>query len=381
MESWNVPPYHLHSFFPSSLPLPFLFSIPARPHFGTFFGADIKVRMGADGVTSAVVWDLSTASATTTHGRNEDGAAADEKTAVAHAAVLYSRIPADRRPSILRPTSVGLLGHVITHPDHRRQGHGGTVVTSALDAFDAEHPSSLLVLGTGSPYAAKTYQKHGFVHLAGGLDGGVKGYNPEDAGEWIMIRSRSLKGSASFNAADYFAESATEDPADYVVEPLAQYHWAELVLLLNAFEVQEVGGKLPAAGIGDGLDAEEKVLQLISQIASNDSGSGGGAGTACSAGSGSSSSAGDASSGGSGGGGGSGSSSAGGGGGGGPASIAIASRSFVARHRDCGKVHGLIVTTRMHGAPAAEPAATEGRGGVYTVPGAVGAERALKKYH
>jgi hypothetical protein len=44
------------------------------------------------------------------------------------------------------------------------------------------------VLGTGSPHAAKMYAKQGFVHLAGGLDG-KKGYNPDDQGEWIMVRS------------------------------------------------------------------------------------------------------------------------------------------------------------------------------------------------
>ena len=32
------------------------------------------------------------------------------------------------------------------------------------------------------------YQKEGFQHLLGGLEGGTRGYNREDLGEWLMVR-------------------------------------------------------------------------------------------------------------------------------------------------------------------------------------------------
>ena len=66
-----------------------------------------------------------------------------------------------------------------------------------------------MILGTGSPHAAKMYASHGFLHLAGGLEveGGKKGYNPDDLGEWIMIRyPHTQKESTDFDV-DLFVSS------------------------------------------------------------------------------------------------------------------------------------------------------------------------------
>ena len=84
---------------------------------------------------------------------------------------------------------VGLFGAVITTKEHQRKGLSKTCVRKTLERWDRFFKKkSILILGTGSPHAAKVYAKHGFKHLNGGLDSGKKGYNPDDKGEWIMIR-------------------------------------------------------------------------------------------------------------------------------------------------------------------------------------------------
>ena len=91
----------------------------------------------------------------------------------------------------IQPSSpqIGLFGAVITTKEHQRKGLSKTCVRKTLERWDRIHKDkSILILGTGSPHAAKVYAKHGFKHLNGGLDSGKKGYNPDDMGEWIMIR-------------------------------------------------------------------------------------------------------------------------------------------------------------------------------------------------
>merc|ERR1712218_102746 len=90
---------------------------------------------------------------------------------------------------------VSTLHNVFTHIEHRRQGLSKMLVRKVIEAYDHDIGGSFCVLGTGSPFAAKTYQENGFYHLAGGFDtNGPKGYNPDDLGEWLMIRScRSQK--------------------------------------------------------------------------------------------------------------------------------------------------------------------------------------------
>ena len=63
--------------------------------------------------------------------------------------------------------------------------------------MDGKFETGYMVLGTGSPSAARIYSSHGFEHLAGGLtlrEG--QGYNPDDLGEWIMIRKSGSKKKA-----------------------------------------------------------------------------------------------------------------------------------------------------------------------------------------
>ena len=138
-------------------------------------------------------------------------------------------------------------------------------------------PHSCVVLGTGSPHAARTYGKAGFRHLAGGLDG-KKGYNPEDLGEWLMVRcAGAAAGADGFTAeAHYGAALSGEGEGAYEVTALSRDHWAELVVLFNVLEgAQPVpeGGKLAAVGITDGLEAEEKLCALMNTVSSTSCGS------------------------------------------------------------------------------------------------------------
>mmetsp|Transcript_64572 Transcript_64572/g.188908 ORF Transcript_64572/g.188908 Transcript_64572/m.188908 type:complete len:267 (+) Transcript_64572:76-876(+) len=87
---------------------------------------------------------------------------------------------------------VGLLGGVCTRPEHRRRGLSRTLVGRLLS--DLQGVPRWLVLGTGSPSAAKIYAAHGFRGLNGGLGRPSKGYNPEDKGEWLMLRDSASPG-------------------------------------------------------------------------------------------------------------------------------------------------------------------------------------------
>jgi predicted N-acetyltransferase YhbS len=128
------------------------------PHFAPLFGRSFREVLFAppdDGVGDLMVLGAYA----------QNNAAAGDF--AAHACVFVNRV-----------SKVGLLGHVITSKDHQRQGLAGQLCELVLAELDREMPASLLILGTGSPHAAKLYQRHGFGHLAGGLAGGVKGYNP-----------------------------------------------------------------------------------------------------------------------------------------------------------------------------------------------------------
>ena len=82
---------------------------------------------------------------------------------VAHASVLYAR----------NNPSVSALHNVFTSVDHRRKGLSTRLVKLVLETFDKEmdgkFETGYMVLGTGSPSAARIYSSHGFEHLAGGL--------------------------------------------------------------------------------------------------------------------------------------------------------------------------------------------------------------------
>ena len=117
----------------------------------------------------------------------------------------------------------------------------------------------MLVLGTGSRHAAKVYSREGFGHLRGGLEEAAKGYNKEDEGEWMMVRTRD-KGAGIVPSLpeNFYNGMCSKD--DLKVEHLHQHHLAGLVLLLCS---TEDSNKLPLAGIDTGIEAEEVLLKLL----------------------------------------------------------------------------------------------------------------------
>ena len=152
---------------------------------------------------------------------------------------------------------VSTLHNVFTHSDHRRQGLSKMLVKKVLEAYDRDIGGSFCVLGTGSPFAAKTYQENGFFHLAGGFDtNGPKGYNPDDLGEWIMIRSCK---SQKFDPSIYYSISK-QDQLNVV--PVKTTHYTQLVLLFNAINEGDVK-KCVALGIESGIQAEEKLIKFF----------------------------------------------------------------------------------------------------------------------
>ena len=116
-----------------------------------------------------------------------------------------------------------------------------------------------MVLGTGSKHAARVYTKEGFNHLLGGLSEATRGYNPDDEGEWIMVRAVSQGSIVPFLPGDFHDNSCTV--ADIEVEPLQRCHLAGLVLLLCCTE--SCHGKLTMVGIETGVEAEGALLKLL----------------------------------------------------------------------------------------------------------------------
>ena len=114
-------------------------------------------------------------------------------------------------------------------------------------------------MGTGSKHAARVYTKEGFNHLLGGLSEATRGYNPDDEGEWMMVRAVSQGSIVPFLPGDFHDNSCTV--ADIEVEPLQRCHLAGLVLLLCCTE--SCHGKLSMVGIETGVEAEGALLKLL----------------------------------------------------------------------------------------------------------------------
>lgn len=161
--------------------------------------------------------------------------------------------------------SVGLLGGVCTRREHQRRGLSRAVVTRVVE--EASGGPRWLVLGTGSKSAASIYASRGFRGLSGAFEGGARGYNPDDLGEWMMVRD-----SAEPSAVDIGSpEGSTNIPFDvdaYVVEPgavaietLGRRHMGAAVLLLN---IVAGTNKLRAFGINEGLEAEQRLAKALS---------------------------------------------------------------------------------------------------------------------
>jgi hypothetical protein len=161
---------------------------------------------------------------------------------------------------------------VFTHEHHRKRGLASILVRSTVAAFDGAG-GSVLLLGTGSPHAAATYAKNGFVPLAGAsataaaaglalrtplpLDTGSVGYNPDDLGELMMVRTVDGR---TFVPSSHYDGEGLDAAASFSVEQLRRAHWAELVLLMVSFEGS---AKLPVAGIDSGLESEERLCALM----------------------------------------------------------------------------------------------------------------------
>ena len=103
------------------------------------------------------------------------------------------------------------------------------------------------------------YTKEGFNHLLGGLEVPTKGYNPDDEGEWMMVRRVSQGSMVPFLPGDFHDKSCTA--GDLEVEPLQRHHLPGLVLLLCCTESCQ--GKLTMVGIEPGSRPRGALLKLL----------------------------------------------------------------------------------------------------------------------
>lgn len=200
------------------------------PHFGEYFAPDILARTKEAGNIFALLEDTLTG------------------TVVSHGHICY-----DPRTAV---PAVGLLGSVFTAAEHRRKGLSGAVL-SVLLAEWTKIGGQCLVLGTGSPQAARVYQRHGFKHLLGGFSSGLQGYNPDDKGEWILARGA---GSADFSRHTYFSDALCE----CIWEPFEKAHWPASIMLLTA---APGNSKLPTIGVHNGVTAELDLLVAMAKAA------------------------------------------------------------------------------------------------------------------
>ena len=231
------------------------------PHYASQFGPDMRIRLLGDGSGNSA--DCGRGGIVGRHALCVDPYSESLRAeVVSHACIIYDDLRGDTT------SAFGLFGAVITTERYRRRGLSSRLTQDVLADWDDSHPLGYLILGTGSPFAARVYQQNGFVHLAGGFENGKKGYNPEDLGEWIMIRPPPRLGSfekSAFVSEFYNLESENEN--NFFVEPLCGRHWAELCLLFNLDESDSE--KLPSANITDGLSVEEKVLSLVNTWSTN----------------------------------------------------------------------------------------------------------------
>ena len=64
------------------------------------------------------------------------------------------------------------------------------------------------------------YQREGFQHLLGGLEGGTRGYNREDLGEWLMVRKLGQLPALE----EHFTSNSEEPTEDRTVPIMAGFY-------------------------------------------------------------------------------------------------------------------------------------------------------------
>jgi GNAT superfamily N-acetyltransferase len=138
--------------------------------------------------------------------------------------------------------TLGLVGHVFTQPEHRRQGLARRLL-EALFAEFAGRGGRYLILGVDNPAAVELYAALGFVVLNG----------PNAAGHRYMLRGSTPQALRQATAA-----AAATVPA--VWQPLHPDIYASAVFLLNLVPGM---GKLSVLDIDDGQNAELKLLDAI----------------------------------------------------------------------------------------------------------------------
>ena len=140
---------------------------------------------------------------------------------------------------------LGLLGHVYTHPDHRRQGLARRLA-EALLAESATHGGRYLILGVDNPAAAALYESLGFQTLNG----------PSASGHCCM-----LHGATPEVFRREIHPAALRQPPRWVRLSPATY--AAGILLFN---LTLGSAKFPPLGIDDGQRAETDLLEAMTAM-------------------------------------------------------------------------------------------------------------------
>ena len=257
------------------------------PAFATHFAPDIRARLtGAPG-TGVTFAHLAMRRRTATVAEDTGGEGEQRERAASFAAAMMCNGDGSRLKNV-SAVPLALIGYVITHPADRRRGLAARVVGGLIAEMDrATERRGWMILGTGSPHAARLYKSYGFCHLAGGLDSSVRGYNASDeGGEWIMVRppqnmphALPSGGPAAGDAVRALYAAAVDrivvvggelkrelkSHISIEIEPLRRAHWAAATLLFNAFD-SHGREKMCGAGILSGVRAEEKLLVLCEEV-------------------------------------------------------------------------------------------------------------------
>ncbi len=148
--------------------------------------------------------------------------------------VWYTTDQSDRR--------LGLIGHVYTHPDYRRQGIAGVLMERAMQEF--RHRGGMVMqLFTSTPYSLPFYEKLGFANQYS-----QQVYHERD---WYMC----CPTGASSWLADWFVSGEVR------MRPLAPADLPRYCLLYNA--QRDCVLKDRAQQIGSGLEAELAFIHVL----------------------------------------------------------------------------------------------------------------------
>jgi len=160
----------------------------------------------------------------------------------------------------------GMVGHVYTSSDHRKQGLASSMLSTILQVFFEERGGRFVVLGTDSPAAMSVYHQLGFCAL----------HEPYEGDKNVMMArgvqsdgdpARAYLGGIQRQSIHWMFEPEYFDgmAGCIEIEELNMRNLPSCVLLLNCSTTDQP--KLPGLGIMTGTTCEHQLLLALHGVA------------------------------------------------------------------------------------------------------------------